>query len=148
MRRYGVEASAAILSAMAALRAAALLKRGHVPGQIGRVAYGVLYNSDDAGNAGYMTGVEVADFSNLPAAFTRLRVAAQRYAVFTHRQHISEIRRTWYTIWNKWLPQLARDEGIEALDAPDFERCFGQCGEEFDGRTGLGGVEIWVPVKA
>ena len=107
---------------MAALRAAALLKRGHVPGQIGRVAYGVVYNSNDAGNADYMTGVEVADFSNLPAAFTRLRVAAQRYAVFTHRQHISGIRRTWYTIWNKWLPQLASDEGIKALDAPDFER--------------------------
>ena len=78
----------------------------------------------------------------------RLRVAAQRYAVFTHRQHISGIRRTWYTIWNKWLPQLASDEGIEALDAPDFERRFEQCGEEFVGRTGLGGVEIWVPVKS
>ena len=103
----------------------------------------MLFNGDDAGNAGYMTGVEVADFSNVPAAFTRLRVAEQRYAVFTHRQHISEIRRTWYTIWNKWLPESR----IEALDAPDFERRFGQCGEEFDGRTGLGGVEMWVPVN-
>ena len=69
----------------------------------------------------------------------RLRVAAQRYAVFTHRQHSSEIRRTWYTIWNMWLPE----SGIEALDVPDFERY----GEEFDGRTGLGGLEIGVPVK-
>ncbi len=82
----------------------------------------------------------MADFSNVPAAFTCLRVAAQRYAVFTHRQHISEIRRTWYTIWNKGLP----DSSIKALDAPDFERY----GEEFDGRTGLGGLEIWIPVKA
>ena len=99
-----------------------------MPGNIGRVAYGVLFNGDDAGNADYMTGVEVADFSNVPATFTRLRVAAQRYAVFNHRQHISGIRRTWYTIWNKWVPA----SGIEALDAPDFERY----GEEFDGRTG------------
>ena len=77
--------------------------------------------------------------SQFAEELTRLRVAAQRYAVFTHRQHISEIRRTWYTIWNKWLPE----SGIEALDAPDFERY----GEEFDGRTGLGGLEIWIPVK-
>ena len=135
VERYGVEASAAIPAQWQ--RFAPHL--GQVPGQIGRVAYGVLYNSDDAGNADYMTGVEVADFSNVPAAFTRLRVAAQRYAVFSHRQHISEIRRTWYTIWNKWLPE----SGIEALDAPDFERY----GEEFDGRTGLRGVEIWVPIN-
>ena len=33
--------------------------------------------------------------------------------------------------------------GCEALDAPDFERY----GEEFDARTGMGGVEIWLPVK-
>ena len=31
-----------------------------------------------------------------------------------------------------------------ALDAPDFE----QYGEEFDGRTGLSVVEIWVPIKS
>ena len=99
----------------------------------------MLFNSGDEGKVGYMTGVEVADFSNVPAGFTRLRVAAQRYAVFTHRQHSSEIRRTWYTIWNMWLPE----SGIEALDVPDFERY----GEEFDGRTGLGGLEIGIPVK-
>ncbi len=32
----------------------------------------------------------------------------------------------------------------EAADAPDFERY----GEEFDPRTGTGGVEIWIPIKA
>jgi AraC family transcriptional regulator len=140
VERYGLEASAAIPAQWQ--RFAPHL--GNVPGQVGRIAYGALFNSDDAGKVDYMTGVEVADFSNLPVTVTRLRIAAQRYAVFTHRQHISEIRRTWYTIWNKWLPQLASDEGIEALDAPDLERY----GEEFDGRTGLGELEIWIPVKA
>ena len=75
---------------MAALRAAALLMRGHVPGQIGRVAYGVLHNSDDAGNADYMTGVEVADFSNVPVAFTRLRVAAQLRCVHPPPAHLRD----------------------------------------------------------
>ena len=112
---------------------------GNVPGQIGRVAYGVCCNSDDAGNFDYICGVEVADFSELAAEFSRVRLPEQRYAVFTHREHISTIRRTVNTIWNKWLPESKH----EAADAPDFERY----GESFDPQTGTGGVEIWIPIK-
>jgi AraC family transcriptional regulator len=112
---------------------------GNVPGQVGRVAYGVCCNSDDAGNFDYVCGVEVADFSDLPAEFSRVRLPEQRYAVFTHREHISTIRRTVNTIWNKWLPESKH----EAADAPDFERY----GESFDPQTGTGGVEIWIPIK-
>jgi AraC family transcriptional regulator len=112
---------------------------GNIPGQIGRVAYGVCCNSDDAGNFDYICGVEVADFSELPAAFSRVRLPEQHYAVFTHREHISTIRRTVNTIWNKWLPESEH----EAADAPDFERY----GETFDPQTGTGGVEIWIPIK-
>jgi AraC family transcriptional regulator len=112
---------------------------GHVPGQIGRVAYGVNYNGDDDGNFDYLCAVEVRDFSRLPADTDRLRIGAQRYAVFEHAEHISTIRRTHNTIWSTWLP----NSGYEAADAPHFERY----GEQFDGATGLGGVEIWVPIK-
>ena len=77
---------------------------GHIPGQVGRVAYGVRCNSDDAGNMDYICGVEVADFSGVPPDMSRVRIAAQKYAVFTHRDHVSTIRRTWSTIWNGWLP--------------------------------------------
>jgi AraC family transcriptional regulator len=62
------------------------------------------------------------------------------YAVFSHSEHVSTIRSTWTTIWNAWWPS----SGHELADAPDFERY----GEEFDPRTGLGGLEIWVPIKA
>jgi AraC family transcriptional regulator len=113
---------------------------GNIPGQIGRTAYGVCCNSDDEGNFDYICGVEVSDFSELPANFSRVRIPEQRYAVFSHRDHISTIRRTINTIWSKWLPESAH----EAADAPDFERY----GEEFDPRTGMGGVEIWIPIKA
>jgi GyrI-like small molecule binding domain len=54
--------------------------------------------------------------------------------VFSHRDHISTIRRTINTIWSRWLPESAH----EAADAPDFERY----GEEFDPRTGTGGVGL------
>jgi len=111
-----------------------------VPARVGNVAYGVCCNGDDAGNFDYIAGVEVADFSDLPREFSRVRIPAQKYAVFTHSDHISTIRRTVSTIWNHWLPA----SGHEVADAPNFERY----DEKFDPLTGNGGLEIWVPIKA
>ena len=109
---------------------------GHIPGQVGRVAYGVLCNGDDAGSTEYICGVEVSDFARLPAEWSRVRIPAQRYAVFAHRCHVSGIRRTWFSIFNKWLPQ----SGYSLAKGPEFERY----GEEFDPMTGEGGLTIWI----
>jgi AraC family transcriptional regulator len=111
----------------------------NIPSRIGKVAYGVCCNGDDAGNFDYIAGVEVSDFSDLPREFASVRIPEQKYAVFTHREHISTIRRTINTIWNQWLPA----SGLKAADAPNFERY----DEKFDPLTGNGGLEIWVPVK-
>ena len=111
----------------------------NIPRRVGNVAYGVCCNGDDAGNFDYISGVEVSDFSDLPREFSRVRIPEQRYAVFTHRDHISTIRRTVNTIWNHWLPA----SGLKAADAPNFERY----DERFDPVTGDGGLEIWVPVQ-
>jgi len=113
---------------------------GNIPGQIGSTAYGVCFNSDEEGNFDYIAGIEVTDFSRLPAELARVRIPAQTYAVFSHRDHVSTIRRTIMTIWNKWLPE----SDLEVADAPDFERY----GEDFDPVTGNGGLEIWIPIKA
>ena len=112
----------------------------NIPDRVGKVAYGVCCNGDDAGNFDYIAGVEVSDFSDLPREFSRVRIAAQKYAVFTHREHISTIRRSVSTIWNHWLPA----SGFKVADAPNFERY----DESFDPLTGNGGLEIWVPVRA
>ncbi len=112
---------------------------GHIPGQIGRATYGVLSNSDDAGNTDYIAGVEVSDFSRLPREFASIRIPEQKYAVFAHRDHVSIIRRVWATIYNKWKPE----SGYEVSDGPSFERY----GEAFDPVSGNGGFEIWIPVK-
>ena len=112
---------------------------GKVPGQVGNVAYGVCYNADDSGNIDYLCGVEVSDFSALPAELSRLRISPQRYAVFSHREHVSTIRRTWNTIWNQWLPA----SGHIPADAPNFERY----DEKFDPVSGMGELEIWLPLK-
>jgi AraC family transcriptional regulator len=111
---------------------------GYVPGQIGRTAYGICYNTDDTG-FDYIAGVEVGDFGSLPKELARLRVAAQHYAVFTHAEHVSTVRGTFMAIFNDWLP----GSGHIPADAPVFERY----DERFDGRTGMGGFEIWVPIK-
>jgi AraC family transcriptional regulator len=113
---------------------------GNIPGQVGRAAYGIIFNSDEEGNHDYICGVEVTDFSKLPADLDRLRVPPQKYAVFAHIGHISGIGSTWSTIWSKALPQSDH----EIADAPAFERY----GDNFDGRTGLGDMELWIPIKA
>lgn len=112
---------------------------GHISGQIGSVAYGVRTNADEGG-LDYITGVEVSSFDGLPEEFTRVRIAPQKYAVFTHHGHISAIRNTWGTIYSKAIPQL----GLEVADAPDFERY----DERFDPQSGNGDVEIWIPLKS
>jgi AraC family transcriptional regulator len=112
---------------------------GHIPGQVGRTTYGVLCNGDDAGNTEYISGVEVSDFACLPKDLSRLRIPEHKYAVFSIRDHISTIRRAWYTIWNQWLPA----SGCKVAEAPEFERY----GEQFNPTTGTGGFEIWIPVE-
>jgi AraC family transcriptional regulator len=104
------------------------------------VAYGVCCNGDDAGNFDYIAGIEVLDFSDLPRRFASVRIPEQRYAVFTHAEHVASIRRTVNAIWNHWLPA----SGLTAADAPNFERY----GARFDPITGDGGLEIWVPITA
>jgi AraC family transcriptional regulator len=112
---------------------------GRIDGQIGSVAYGVIYNSDDSGAYDYLCGVAVRAFPSHPSNFTRLRIPPQTYAVFEHRDHVSSIASAWKAIWEHGLV----DAGLEASDGPAFERY----DERFDGRTGQGGFEIWVPVK-
>jgi predicted transcriptional regulator YdeE len=86
-----------------------------------------------------MCAVEVGDFETLPPALGRMRILAQRYAVFLHRGHASAIRTTWERIL-AWL----QESGYESAQKPDFERY----DERFDPKTGVGDVEIWISIAA
>jgi AraC family transcriptional regulator len=112
---------------------------GNIPAEVFGATYGVGYNGDDEGNIDYLTGVEVRDFSGLPAEFGRLRLPAQRYLVFAFTDHVSSIRMAWNAIWNRWLPE----SGEVLADAPFFERY----GEAFNPATGAGGYEFWLPLR-
>jgi predicted transcriptional regulator YdeE len=114
---------------------------GKVPGQVGRNAYGVCHATGPDCKLEYLTGVAVSSPGGLPEGFTTVKVDARRYAVFTHAGHVSSLPATIDTIWTKWAP----DCGLPiAQGAPCFE-CYTP---EFDPSTGLGGMEVWIPLGA
>ncbi len=112
---------------------------GRVPDQVDPCAYGVICNGDDDGHYEYVAGVEVSTFERLPGELKRLRIPAQRYAVFSHDDHVSAIRSTCHEIFSEWLTSSS----LTAVDAPLLEVYL----ESFDPQTGRGGIEIWVPVS-
>ncbi|WP_161965766.1 GyrI-like domain-containing protein [Steroidobacter cummioxidans] len=112
---------------------------GHIPDQVDNVAYGVVHNVDDAGNMEYLCAAQVRDFSRTPPELSTLRIGAQRYAIFKHRDHVSTIGSTLAAIWGRWVPE----SGYQVADAPTLE----VYGPEFDSKTGEGGFEVWVPIK-
>jgi AraC family transcriptional regulator len=112
---------------------------GRIPGQVGSIAYGVIFNFDSEGNFDYMCAVEVSGPSALPKGLSNLQVPGHKYAIFSHRGHIAGIRATMSAIWSEWLPQ----SGHKAFEGPTLERY----GPEFNPRTGMGGLEIWVPIE-
>lgn len=118
---------------------------GKIPGQIGRTAYGVSWCPENLPAISYLCGVEVCDFSSLPGEFTIVIIPAQRYAVFSHRKHVSRIRETIEAIGTKWFPESGQELTARDDEAPNF---FERYSEKFDPRTGMGGMEIWIPVKS
>ncbi len=111
---------------------------GKVPGQVGRDAYGVCHAGGPGCTFEYLAGVAVSS-DRLPEGFTTVKVGARRYAVFTHPGHVSALPATIDAIWSRWVP----DCGLPvAREAPCFERYT----PEFDPGTGLGGMEVWVPL--
>ena len=112
---------------------------GHIPGQVGEEAYGVCTNMDGGEGFDYICGNAVNSLDGLPAGLTGIKISPQKYAVFTHKGHISTIRNSFHTVWNKGLPE----SGHMAAEAPFFERYDAR----FNPQTGQGDVEIWVPVR-
>lgn len=112
---------------------------GNIPGQIGDAAFGICYNFDEEGNFDYMCAVEVSETSNFPKELKTLQLPAQRYAVFVHKGHVSNIRATFGAVWQGWFAK-AKEKPVPGANLERY-------GKEFDPRTGLGGIEIWIPVQ-
>ena len=117
---------------------------GNIPGQVGRVAYGLCFNALSPNGLDYLAGVEVSGSFGLPAEFSVATIPAQKYAVFAHREHVSKMYETLDAI-HKWLPGSGLEVGRGTAGAPDF---FERYTEDFDSRTGMGGMEVWVPINS
>ena len=115
---------------------------GKIPGQVRRAAYGACWNSADG--IDYLTGVEVSSSSGLPGDFSVITIPAQKYAVFSHWEHVSKLRETLDAI-DKWLPGSGLEAACGSAETPSF---FERYSEEFDPRTGMGGMEVWIPIKS
>jgi AraC family transcriptional regulator len=112
------------------------------PKRLGPVDYGVCFHCN-TDQFEYLAGFEVPDFSDLPAGLSWVTIPPQKYAVFSHRGHVSELWQTCEKI-GKWLEQSDVEHAVAGADAPDF---FERYGEEFDPQTGAGGMEVWVSIK-
>jgi len=114
---------------------------GHIPGQIGNVAYGVCTQAEDGSESfRYMSAAEVSAADGLPEGFVTTKLPQQRYAIFTHRGHISGISATVHQIFGEWLPQ----SGQQHAGTPDMMERYD---DRFDPRTGTGVTEILIPLK-
>jgi AraC family transcriptional regulator len=118
---------------------------GKIPVQIDRTAYGVCWQATDNASIEYLAGVEVSGFAGLPTDFTVVSLPAAKYAVFPHHGHVSMLYETCDGI-SKWLPESGHQSAAAAdLETPAF---FERYSEEFDPRTGMGGMEVWVPLQS
>jgi len=102
------------------------------------VTYGVICGVNQDGME-YMCGVEVSSLDAAPANAGKLIVPNQKYAVFLHEGHISEIGASWDTILHQLMPALK----LEDAHTPSFERY----DHRYNPISGMGAVEIWCPIQ-
>jgi AraC family transcriptional regulator len=117
---------------------------GHIPGGVGESAYGICMSAapDDREGFDYICGVAVKSLDELPEGLSGLRLPARRYAVFWHGDHISTIGSTCAAIFSEWLPK----SGEKTAEGPLM--MIEHYDPRFDPKTGMGGMEIWIPLQA
>ena len=115
---------------------------GHVPGQTGRDALGVCLAPTNAREGfDYFTAVPVRSLNDLPDGLGGLRLDKRRYAKFAHNDHVSKIGATCSAIFGEWQPRAAAKLETDPLFLVEYY------GAAFDPHTGMGGMEVWVPLQ-
>ncbi len=112
---------------------------GHIPGQVDKTAYGLCTMQPGKPGFRYIAGTHVSRRDDLPAEFDVIAVPALTWAMFQHHGHVNGIPATVDAAFRTWLPTSGRTVG----GFPDVLEFYG---EDFDPETGLGRVEIWLPL--
>ena len=113
------------------------LDKEKTPGQVGDVAWGVIFGADVNGKFKYMTAVQVDNFSPVPSELERLTISAQTYNVFEHRGNLDQLAET--------IGQICRTGVFHAPVFADQVGMMEYYGPKFDPMTGTGDMEVWVP---
>jgi AraC family transcriptional regulator len=119
-----------------------LVTFGQIPEKIGSAYYGLCFTIPEG--IDYLCGVEVSGTEGLPEEFNHVNIPAQTYAVFAHREHVSKLRNTLEAIEQHWFPRSGYKIARLVRGAPDF---FERYGAGFDPRSGMGDIEVWIPIK-
>lgn len=117
-------------------------RAAEIPDRINGTGYGLCLNDGSAGFY-YMAGFSVWDFANLPMGISRQLLPAQHYAVFTHPGHVMTIRDTIDDAFDQWLPDSGYTLNSKSHPPLHF---FEYYGENFNPITGMGDIEIWLPI--
>jgi AraC family transcriptional regulator len=123
-------------------RALAVVADG-IPALAPRRGHGVgLHMADGATALDYFCGFVVSGQDHVPAGLSAFEIPPMTCAVFEHYEHVSLLRSTMELIFATVLPMA----GIEAADESpiEFIQRYGAC---FEPATGLGGIDVLVPVE-
>jgi len=84
------------------------------------LCYGLCIPNEDTSQTGefeYIAGFEVDNFDDIPVDMVCCTIPAQRYAVFTHKGHVSKLKDTFAYIFDTWQ----KESGASITDGPEFE---------------------------
>lgn len=134
-RRYDMQTRAAIPAQWAAYNADGTRVPGATPGDY----YGLVHSfSEETGTFDYICGQEVPAHATLPDGFASVTIEGP-YARFATKGHISTMNAVWSEIYNSWMtrPEYRPRKGASVEYYPP----------EFNGMTGEGGYEVWLPIE-
>jgi AraC family transcriptional regulator len=110
-----------------------------------RLGYGVALHMPEGAEAfDYFCGFAVDGLIYVPTGFEALALPRLTVAVFEHHEHVSLLHSTTELIFATILPMAEIEPADEEVSPAEFIQRYT---ERFDPATGLGGVEILVPVK-
>lgn len=117
---------------------------GRLSQQVKPEGYGVCIRPDTSTwDFYYMAGCAVWDTQDLPSELKSITLPTQDYAIFTHNGHVSELHQAISAIFDTWLPTSNFNHAVREKNSVHFVEFYGA---EFNGETGMGGMEVWLPV--
>jgi AraC family transcriptional regulator len=133
LKRYTMETRSGIPGQWAEYNAEGVELSGAVPG----AWYGVCANFGEDGGFDYLCGAELPQGA-VPEGWATITLPAGNWARFATKAHISAMQDMWGEIFRDWMggDRLVPRDGPSAEFYP----------ASFNGMTGEGGYEIWVPV--